>query len=184
MHFRFLITPHSSSPPTLYSRTFYSNYILLSKDTPPSLSRCRALDPRSPSSSRCSPLTSHLPAKKHLEPLHIFAALGIFVGLALLVVASCFIYIRLEESAAAAVARKEAEERDLLELLCCPVCEGKTLQKVGGKNNGGGFICEKCGESVSVVEPSWVRRKIEGMVDDCRRLWERVQMRRRMWRRD
>jgi hypothetical protein len=27
---------------------------------------------------------------------------------------------------------------------------------------------------VSVVEPSWVRRKIEGMVDDCRRLWEKI----------
>jgi hypothetical protein len=59
-------------PPTLYSRTFYSNYILLSKDTPPSLSRCRALNPRSPSSSRYSPLTSPPSRKKTLRTVTYF----------------------------------------------------------------------------------------------------------------
>lgn len=69
--------------------------------------------------------------------------------------------------------RKEAEERDLLELLCCPVC-GEKVGTSGGNNDGIMFRCVKCGELVRVVEPSWVRRKINGMVDGCRRLSENI----------
>jgi hypothetical protein len=59
-------------PPNPLFSNLYSNYILLSKDTPPSLSRCRALNPRSPSSSRYSPLTFPPSRKKTLRTVTYF----------------------------------------------------------------------------------------------------------------